>query len=146
MKRLYEVKSEIYVLKSKPIERGSIAVCTNGCGLADNKGNLATRPVGPLETVLVVNPHPQAGNDFQFRKINEPVRVIGVREVNSTEPLSVYRDGFVNHPDYFAIYTSPHASGLIPVEAYLQMMENIRTADDVVGLKVMINKYYGVVC
>ena len=144
MKQLYKVRTEIYVLNSKPIQKGSITECINGYSLDENN-NFVTRPVHNLEAVLVVNPHPLAGRNFQFEN-GEPIRVIGVRETDSFERLSVWREGFVDHPEYHSLCTSAHASGLIPLEAYQRMMENIKTADDVVELKKMINKYFDVVC
>src|SRR3989338_1845148 len=102
---LYNVKSEVYVLNSKPVQKGSITVCTNGCGL-DANDQLSTRPVGNLEAVLVVDPHPQAGVNYQFGKVGEPIRVIGLREIDSDERLSVWREGFVHHPEHYSLCTS----------------------------------------
>jgi hypothetical protein len=84
-----------------------------------------------------------AGRDAEFGEYGVPVCVIGAREKDSAEKLSVWRAGFVHHPKHRYIYTSAHVSGLIPIKAYHRFLENIRTADDIVELRNMINKFYG---
>ena len=140
MRSLYDVKSEIYILNSKIIQKGSITECVNGCEPNE------TRLIGNLELVLVIDPHPFAGVGYSSGRMGDPIRVIGLREVDSSEELSVWREGFAKHPEYGVLCTSAHASGLIPLETYKTMMENIKTGDDLVGLKNMINKYFGVSC
>jgi len=130
----------VYILKRKQVSRGTIRECTNGIR---NPGE--TRPTHELEAVLVLDARPFSCRDrYANDKVGEPVRVIGLREIDSSEPLFVWRIGFVLHPKHYYICTSAMASGLIPIESYLKIMKNLKTGDDVVELKNCINKFYGV--
>ena len=143
-----------YVLYRKRIQNGSIKTNTHG------------KKLKQLEAVLIVDPNP---HNYQNARFGEPIRVIGVKRVlDSTykpkgfmsygnfsikvdgrdDPnwITVWRDGFVCVPDNYYICTSAHASGLIPLDTYIEMFKHIRTADDVVDLKKFINKAFDTVC
>jgi len=74
MKPLYQVGAEPYILASRPISKGNITICTNGCSF-DESGKIKTRLVGDLEVVLVINSHPLAGQDWGISS-GEPLKLL----------------------------------------------------------------------
>ncbi|MEK6969846.1 MAG: hypothetical protein AABW48_05455 [Nanoarchaeota archaeon] len=127
----------VYILQRKPIDKGSVQQVLD-------PGSLNPRPVQSLEAVLVVDARKGAG--YGQIPSGQPVYVIGARETETPEPLSVWRTGFVDHPEHYSLCTSAHASKFIPLAAYQRMMENIKNGDDIIELKNFINKFYGTAC
>jgi hypothetical protein len=131
-----------YVLCRKSIKKGSITECTNGCRIDEETNEFLTRPVNDLVAVLVIDPRPSAGRGYEHSKFGVPIYVIGVRETDSDEKVTIHGEGFVHHPKHNGLYTSGHASGLIPLDAFHRFMDIIITADDVVELQTHLRKFY----
>jgi len=140
MKPLYQVGIEPYVLASKPITKGKITLCINGCSFDEN-GKRGTRPVGDLEAVLVIDPHPLAGHDWGI-PLGEPVKVIGLREVDAKYAVSINKDGFVIHPELYLLHTSLRSSKHFSIESYQTMLDRIRNDDDFLELKGFMKKFF----
>ena len=136
MGMLGEVKDLNYILREKAISKGSVTECID-------ERSLEVRRVGDLVAVITVNAHPLAGYDVPR---GVPVYVIGARESDSKGRITVWREGFVEHPKYSHLCTSAHASKYLPLEGLTRMFELICSADDILDLKNFINRFYGTVC
>ena len=135
----------VYVLERKPIDKGNITKVYNHDKSLESGDKDRTRSVGDLEAVLVVDATPGVG-EFYGGERGQSVYVIGAREVGSRERLSVWRVRFVDHPEHYHIFTSAYVSKFVPLEAYKEIMKNIKTADDLVELRELINKFYNTNC
>ena len=135
---------EIYVLESKPIQKGSI---TEIYLYPSERGssNKDTKPVGDLEAVLVASNYPRDMEMFRG-EYGQPIYTIGVRQIGSSEPLTIWRTGFVEHKDHQHIFTSPYASKSITLDDLKALLETIKSADDVVEIKNMINEFHNTIC
>ncbi|AJF61146.1 TPA: hypothetical protein HA239_05190 [Candidatus Woesearchaeota archaeon] len=122
----------LQLLRRKPIKKGIIRQKYAGKNRSESVGNLEAVLIGAFGAIA---------KEYTGR-IDRPAFTIGVREADSEEPYSIWRTGFVNHPEHNSIYTSPFASRYISFEGYEVLFSKIESANEVLELKQLFHEYF----